>query len=48
MAIIDVEDLVGTRFNLPDDDGNPRDAEILEAILEHDSKTQKDSTHTKF
>ena len=48
MAIIDVEDLVGKHFNLPNSDGEPRDAETIEATLDHADRVNNDSILTKF
>ena len=48
MATIDVEDLVGAHFNLPTSDGEPRDAEMTEAMLDHADGVNDDSTLTKF
>ena len=44
MAIIDVEDLIGKHFNLPNNDGEPRDAETVEAALDHADGVDNDST----
>ena len=48
MAIVDVEDLIGTHFNLPANDGKPRDDEMVEATLDHADGVNNDSTLTKF
>ena len=48
MAIIDVEELVGRTYNLPDKDGKDSNATIIEAIRDHQDKAHNDSTHTKF
>ncbi len=48
MAIIDVEDLVGRTFQLPDNNGKPSKTTIIEAIQGHETDKEKSSTHTKF
>ena len=48
MAIIDVEDLVGKTFPIPDENGILQPSTIIEAITNHEDNTSKHSTHTKF
>ena len=48
MAIIDVEDLVGRTFNLPDKDCKEDQVTIVEAIKDHEAKTRNNSTNTKL
>ena len=48
MPVIDVEELIGTTFNLPDANGKEEKLEIVEALCDHENNCMRDSKHTKF
>jgi hypothetical protein len=48
MTIIDVDDLIGKTFKLPDDNGILQPATVIEAIHDHQSHVKEASAHTKF
>ena len=48
MALIDVEDLIGKTFNMENNNSEPSEVTIVDAIKNHQDNIQTDSTHTKF
>ena len=48
MAIIDVEDLVGSTFPMPNSSGKQCETTIVEAIRYHEDRAKNSSEHVKF